>query len=356
MLARAEARAAISESHRSPVSLVRSESLSFFDELVRDKGGDPTRLLQALRIDPGALATRDALIPYRSMVLLLEHAASALQCPDFGLQLARRQYSDGILGALDIAMRNSPTVGEAWRFCVEHVHVYCADTRLSLSQCENSDRRVMRFEILSPRLYRQRQAVELSLLISHLATKMISGGGAAAREVWFAHEPLSEQVRYADYFDCDVRFARPCNALFFDQADFAAPVVGRNERVLELATFFLDTQFPTCGPGITSRVRQAIEEQLGKSRCTQIEVAAALGMHSRTLQRHLRSAGEKFETMKDEVRRDAAMRYLRDTHLPLKTIAAMLGYSESSVLVRCCQRWFGQSPGALRQLHAARVH
>ena len=356
MLARDEARAASSESRRSPVSMVRSESLSFFDELVRDQGGDPDELLNALRIDPGMLATRDTLIPYRSMVLLLEHAASMLNCPDFGLRLARRQYSDGILGALDIAMRNSPTVGEAWRFCVDHVHVYCADTRLSLSQCANSGRQVMRFEILLPRLYRQRQAVELSLLISHLATKMISGGHAAAREVWFTHEPLSDQVRYADYFDSEVRFARPYNALYFNDADFAAPVVGRNERVLELATYFLDSQFPICGAGIKSRVRRTIEEQLSKGRCTQIEVAAGLGMHPRTLQRHLRSVGEKFESMKDEVRRDAVMRYLRDTQLPLKTIAAMLGYSERSVLVRCCHRWFGQSPGALRQLHAAVVH
>jgi AraC-like DNA-binding protein len=344
------------ESRRHRVSMVRSESLSFFDELVRDKGGDPTELLNALRIPPEALATRDSLIPYRSMVLLLEHAASTLECPDFGLQLARRQYSDGILGALDIAMRNSRTVGEAWRFCVDHVHVYCADTRLSLSQCSKTDRRVMRFEILLPRLYRQRQAVELSLLISHLATKMISGGRAAAREVWFTHDPVSDQVRYADYFDSDVRFARPCNALYFDDADFAAPVVGRNERVLELATYFLDSQFPACAAAIKSRVRCAIEEQLGKSRCTYIEVAAALGMHPRTLQRHLHSEGEKFEAMKDEVRRDAVMRYLRDTRLPLKTIAAMLGYSETSVLVRCCRRWFGQSPGALRQMHDAVVH
>jgi AraC-like DNA-binding protein len=227
---------------------------------------------------------------------------------------------------------------------------------LSLSRCATSGRQVMRFEILLPRLYRQRQVVELSLLISHLATKMISAGRAAAREVWFTHEPLSDQVRYADYFESEVRFARPCNALYFNDADFAAPVVGRNERVLELATYFLDSQFPTSGAGIKSRVRRTIEEQLGKGRCTQLEVAGALGMHPRTLQRHLRSVGEKFEAMKDEVRRDAVMRYLRDTQLPLKTIAAMLGYSERSVLVRCCQRWFGQSPGALRQRHAAVVH
>jgi hypothetical protein len=196
VFARGEARAESSDSRRRPVSMVRSESLSFFDELVRYRGGDPAELLNALRIDPAALATRDTLIPYRSMVLLLEHAASTLKCPDFGLQLARRQYSDGILGALDIAMRNSPTVGDAWRFCVDHVHVYCADTRLSLSRCENTDRRVMRFEILLPRLYRQRQAVELSLLISHLATKMISrAGGVVHSPAPVGPSPLRRLLR-----------------------------------------------------------------------------------------------------------------------------------------------------------------
>jgi AraC-like DNA-binding protein len=179
---------------------------------------------------------------------------------------------------------------------------------------------------------------------------MFSGGRAGAREVWFTHEPLTETAAYAEGFGCPVRFARPCNGLFLDRVDFAAPVIDRDERVLELATFFIDARFPTPGALIRTKVRIAIEQQLGEGMCTQIEVAAALGMHPRTLQRRLRGEGENFEAIKDEVRREAAIRYLRETRLPLKTIAAMLGYSELSVLYRSCHRWFGEPPSTVRQI------
>jgi AraC-like DNA-binding protein len=332
------------------VAMVRSESLRYFAQLVRAMGGDPKPLFAAARIDPAIVEQRDQLISYRQMILLLENAADELACPQFGLELAQRQYAEGILGPLDIAMRNSSTVGDAWRFCAEHVHAYSSGANVALAQCPDSGRKIIRFEILVPRVYRQRQAVEHALLMSHLATRMLSGGRAAAREVWFTHEPLAGSAAHAEGFGCPVRFAQPCNALFFDQADFAAPVIGRDERVLELATFFIDARFPSPDTMIRTRVRLAIEQQLAEGSCTQIEVAAALGMHPRTLQRRLRGEGENFEAIKDEVRREAAVRYLRETRLPLKTIAAMLGYSELSVLYRSCHRWFGEPPSTIRQI------
>ena len=333
----------------SPVPIVRSESLRFFEELVLANGGDPASLLAAARIDPEALKQRDQLISYRQMIALLEDAAADLGCPDFGLQLAQRQYAEGILGPLDIAMRNSATVGDAWRFCEAHVHAYSSGAAVTLTKCLGR-RWSMRFEILVPRIYRQRQAVEHALLMSHLATRMFSGGRAAAREVWFTHQPMVGSTAHEDQFGCKVRFARPYNALFFDEADMAAPVIGRDERVLELAAFFIDTRFPAPDMPITTKVRIAIEQQMADGNCTQIEVATALGMHPRTLQRRLRSEGANFEAIKDGVRRDAAVRYLRETRLPLKTIAALLGYSELSVLYRSCQRWFGEPPSTVRQI------
>lgn len=343
-------RSAQAGSAGAPVAMVRSESLRYFAQLVRTLNGNPGHLFESARIDPAVAEERDKLVPYRQMILLLENAAERLDCPDFGLQLAQLQYSEGILGPLDIAMRNSATVGDAWRFCAEHVHAYTSGAHVSLADCAETGRRIIRFEILVPRLYRQRQAVEHALLLSHLATKMFSGGRAAAREVWFTHEPIARSDAHDEGFGCPVRFAQPCNALFFNPSDFSVPVIGRDDRVLELATYFIDSRFPTPDSMIKTKVRIAIEEHLGEGNCAQVEVAAALGMHPRTLQRRLRSEGENFEAIKDDVRRDAAVRYLRQTKLPMKTIAAMLGYSELSVLYRSCHRWFGEPPSTVRRI------
>ncbi|PEQ13630.1 hypothetical protein B2G71_04695 [Novosphingobium sp. PC22D] len=331
-------------------AMVRTESLTYFAEVVRSRGHDPLPLFAAARIDPAIVGVRDQFVPYRQMIQLLESAADELGCPDFGMRLAQRQYEEGILGPLDIAMRNSATVEDAWRFCADHAYTYSAGAHVDIVSEDDRGRTAIRFEIILPRLYRQRQAVEHALVISHLATRMFSGGKATPREVWFTHEPLEGTVDHEAVFGCRVCYAQPYNALFYSSGEFACPVAGRDDRVLQLATFFIDTQFPSPDSLIRNRVRISIEKQLGEGNCTQVEVAAALGMHPRTLQRRLRSEGENFEAIKDEVRRDAAVRYLRQTRLPLKTVAGMLGYSELSVLYRSCQRWFGESPSTVRQI------
>jgi AraC-like DNA-binding protein len=330
-------------------AVVRCESLTYFAEVVRARGHDPDALFAAARLDPAVVSQRDRFIPYRQMIQLLENAADQLGCPDFGLRLAQRQYAEGILGPLDIAMRNSATVADAWRFCADHAYTYSSGAHVTIVDEREQERIAIRFEILLPRLYRQRQAVEHALLISHLATRMFSGG-TMPREVWFTHEPAEDVTAHEECFGCRVRFAQPCNALFYATRDFEVPVVGCNDRVLQLATYFIDSQFPSPDSLIRTRVRLAIEQQLGEGNCTQVEVAAELGMHPRTLQRRLRGEGENFEAIKDEVRRDAAVRYLRETRLPLKTVAGLLGYSELSVLYRSCQRWFGESPSTVRQI------
>ena len=334
----------------APPAMVRTESLTYFSELVRSHGHDPEALFALVRIDPAAVSEPDQFVPYRQVIQLLENAADELECPDFGLRLAQRQYAEGILGPLDIAMRNSATVADAWRFCADHAYTYSTGAHVTIADEAGGGRTAIRFEIILPRLYRQRQAVEHALMISDLATRMFSDERAMPREVWFAHDPLEGAMVHEELFGCRVRFGQPYNAIFYSSADFEVPVVGRNDRVLQLATYFIDSHYPSPDALIRTRVRIAIEHQLSEGNCTQVEVASELGLHPRTLQRRLRSEGENFEAIKDEVRRDAAVRYLRQTRLPLKTVAGLLGYSELSVLYRSCQRWFGESPSAVRQM------
>jgi hypothetical protein len=216
-------------------TMVRAESLTYFAELVRSRGHDPDPLCASVRVDPEVLGAPDQFIPYRQMIQLLENAADKLDCPDFGLRLAQRQYSEGILGPLDIAMRNSATVLNAWRFCADHAYTYSSGVNVAI--VGDRDRTVIRFEILLPRLYRQRQAVEHALLISHLATRMFSGERAVPREVWFQHEPTEKLTSHEEHFGCRVRFAQPSNGLSYAAEDFNTPVVGRDDRVLQPGAF-----------------------------------------------------------------------------------------------------------------------
>ena len=60
-------------------------------------------------------------------------------------------------------------------------------------------------------------------------------------------------------------------------------------------------------------------------------------------------AFDTFAAIVDEVRRERAERYLRDTRITLSHLARELGYAEQSVLTRSCHRWFGCGPASYRK-------
>jgi AraC-like DNA-binding protein len=99
---------------------------------------------------------------------------------------------------------------------------------------------------------------------------------------------------------------------------------------------------------LSARARVIISRCLADGICTHEYVASGVGLHPRTLQRRLREEGTTFEEIKDGVRRDVALRCLKQRHIPLVRVAEILGYSETSVLSRSCYRWFARSPRQLR--------
>lgn len=73
------------------MSLVRTEGLRGYWELVTELGGDAHALLAAARLPPAALEDPENFVPYTAVKRLLEKTAHLLDCPDFGLRLSRRQ-------------------------------------------------------------------------------------------------------------------------------------------------------------------------------------------------------------------------------------------------------------------------
>jgi AraC-like DNA-binding protein len=338
------------QEHRGPLDgVVRCEALRLYSDVVSELGGDSGTLLRHAHIDPAALTQANSVISYRSMIYLLERTARVLKCPDFGLRLAMHQGGIAVLGPLEVAMRNSSTVGEAYRYCAGHLQVYSPAVHIQIEACKVTERHFMRFEILLDRVPHQRQAVENALGLTHNAVLALSGQRFGAREAWFAHDPLLPSSHYHRYFDAPVKFGKPCNGVFFNSSDLSQPIADQNPQLYEMASSYIDMQFPSIAKHLAPRVYAMTTRLLTEGACHHAEVAARLGMHPRTLQRRLREEGTSFEAIKDDVRRDAAARYLSQPDIPLTRVAALLGYSESSVLARSCKRWFDSSPRRFRE-------
>jgi AraC-like DNA-binding protein len=328
--------------------MVCVDSLYKFPELVAQLGGNSNALLCEAQIDPASLNNRYAVIPHRTYVRLLERAAVDLACPDFGMRLTTAQGGVKILGPLGYVMRNSRTLREAFRYCVEYVQGYSTAVQMGFEDPGLAGFVFVRVEIHPAGLPKHPQRSERALLSTQHSALNISGGQVRAREVWFTHEPVSPLSTYREYFGTEVRFGQAMNGLLFADSDLDTPTPKADREVYELATSFIEQRFPATDADFTPRIRTIVERMLFEGSCTHSGVASMLGIHPRALQRRLRAEGESFEAIKDGVRRQIALRYLKDASIPLIRVAKMLGYSETSALSRSCYRWFSASPRQVR--------
>lgn len=343
------------ESAKLPIhdaGTVRTGTLGKFNDLVTALGGDVSALLGRSQIDPTIWADESGSLPYRSLTQALEQAAAELACPDFGLRLAAAQAQQGAskaLGPMGVAMRHAPTLREALQYLVHHVHACSTATRLCMEKLPGDGRVFLAFEILPANPSQQRQAVEHALALTRHVIDAISKGQARTAEVWFSHGPLSPLPVYRAHFNATVRFGQSMNGLFLDEQDLDLPIPGRDAQLHEIATSYIERRFPAVPMNLSTRVRIIITHLLADSSCSHERVAARLGLHPRTLQRRLRDEGESFEGIKDQVRRDVALRHLGQANVSLVKMTEILGYSETSVLSRSCLRWFSASPRQLRK-------
>lgn len=94
-----------------------------------------------------------------------------------------------------------------------------------------------------------------------------------------------------------------------------------------------------------SLARAEIERRLGRgSKANSHDVARALSLSLRTMQRQLAVEGTSFSILIDTVRRESALARLAAGKSSLGEISASLGYTRQSTLTRAVLRWTGKTP------------
>jgi AraC-like DNA-binding protein len=327
--------------------MVQAQSLRGYPELVTDLGGNPSRLLRKAGIEPAAINRLTAFISFESLIDLLERSADDLGCADFGLRLAERQ-DIGVLGTLAVAMRYSTTVGEAMRCCSKYLHVYNGAIAFTISTGERRGQARLVFKILVEHAPRWTQTAEHGIGLAWRIMTLLSEGRCHLQEVWFPHAAAATEATYRSRFDAPLTFRADRLGLAYARRDLDLPISEENRELHDLATGYLDAQLPRGRTQLTVQVRKAIETLLGTGTCSYRQVANALYMHPRTLQRRLQEEGTTFEAIKDNVRRDLAQQYLSQQDVPLTQVTALLDYSEQSALGRSCRRWFNAPPRSVR--------
>jgi AraC-like DNA-binding protein len=340
----------LSDAQGGAIDAVHANMLRFFPELVEELGGEPCQLLQRAGIKPEYVPGNTLEASYRETIQLLEFAATELNCPDFGMRLARRQGGCDIYGPLGPVMKNSRTFGEALHYVVTHNFAHSLSARIWLRPSRVERSIFSGHDILLERIPNKTQAVEQILLLGSLGAMEITSGYVRARKVHFRHQPLSPPDVYRRYYGCEVLFGQNEDGVVYSEQDMACPITNPDPTTYQAATSFIDAEFTRHLPPLSVQVRGWVIQCLGTGQCTNEDVSAKLNMHSRTLHRRLTAEGTSFQQIKDDVRRDAMLYYIQHTNLEFSRISEKLGFAEPSVLTRRCNLWFSASPSKMRTI------
>ena len=159
------------------------------------------------------------------------------------------------------------------------------------------------------------------------------------------------------HFGCPVVCGTPRNAIIFRATDANRPFVTRNAELLGILAPQFDEELKeeNGDENFIEHVRIAIQQRLTGRRPTIEDIADALHIGSRTLQRRLQDDGASFQRVLEEARHQLARHYLNNSVLELNEAAYLLGYEDGNSFVRAFRTWEGVPPARWREQQRARA-
>ncbi|MEM9489333.1 MAG: AraC family transcriptional regulator [Myxococcota bacterium] len=327
-----------------------SAMLRVVAQALHDQGADMDRELQRVGMSADDITARDHRIARSAYVALWQRLVEISGDPDCGLHLAE-QKRHGVMGVLEYACASASTVAHGLQRLASYGRLLHDCGSYEFHRDDRHGRFVYR---ASKRTPAPRAAIDWSFTYLFLASRRAAGEEFSAQRVRVQYAAPSTPSELARIFGCPVEYECDISELLLDREIIDLPLATADPALARLMDQFAEDHL-TSLPGIDTFadvLRRAIAERITDDGPAPLaDVARALGMSSRSMQRQLRDRGETFQRVTTEVRMNAAAEHLKDSQLAISEIAFKLGYSQVSAFHRAFRRWFECTPVAYRQRH-----
>ncbi|MFF0457530.1 AraC family transcriptional regulator [Nocardia africana] len=329
----------------SVLPLARYAAIHGYIELGDSLGIESIRLLRASGLDPAALDLQDQWVSAAAISRVLEASAVAAHREDFALLLAQhRRFSN--LGPLSISIREAPDARSAFQTLVRYQHMYNEALHVRLSERRDLTTIVIDYDTKAD--VGTRQALELATAVGYQLLRTILGDHWRPVAVCFQHEPPKDPATHRKVFDSDLRFNQHFTGIVCTTSDLRKPNRMSDPMLRSYTRALLESVETASPPTVLTRVREMIELLLPTGRCSLDQVARSLGVHRKTVHRHLAQSGETFTSVLNSTRVGLAERLVADDRYSLTEISEMLAFSTSNSFSRWFRQHFGTSPRAWR--------
>ena len=324
---------------------IRAGPIVVVPELLRGFGVDPGPLMDAAGLAPAMLEDTETAIPFVASGRLLALCAERTGCAHFGLLTGQRAGLSA-LGVLGLVMQNSPDVRTALQ-TLDRLFAHHDGGGVLVLRTEPA-RVTIGYRVPDPAIPGADQIVDCALAVTVQVMRSLCG------EEWRAVEALVAHPRPAD--------AAPLQSLVGAKLHFDA-----EETVLNFDPSWLDHRLSHAQPAVRDMllafmtgarteatcvhcddVRRVLRTRITQGDATLADVADALGLHPRTLNRRLAASGTTFKELANEIRHETARQLLEQTTMPLDRIATLLGYTAASSFTRSFRSRAGMPPAAWR--------
>lgn len=329
-------------------TLVRAAVLTNFLDVARELGLDANALLRSVGLSRALLGDPEQRIPAEAALTLLERAAEAGNCLNFGLRMAEsRQLSD--FGVVSLLISHQRTLRDALTTTIEYRHLL--NDTLAM-QIEDAGKMVIvHEEVVAP--VPARQGTELAIGVLFRMCGALLGARWRPHSVNFTHDAPPDLRLHQRVFACRLEFGSEFNGIVCAAADLDVPNPAADPAMARYARRFVESLPLVSEPSVVLDVRKAIYLMLPSGRAHSETVAQGLGLSVRTMQRQLDEAGANFTDLLNEVRRELAQRYIANPRYSMARLSELLGYETPSSFTRWFIAQFGMPPQTWRATRKA---
>jgi AraC-like DNA-binding protein len=328
--------------HRAPPlshKLLRVGAAGFILELLAEQGIPSEPIFKRAGFSKGSYRLHQPILPVWRLGLLFKAAAAASAQAEFGLMVGLRagsRLSDwgklSAQGETKVGSTLMRIISEPTTFPNAFLTLHVAGDTCTLS-CVT----------LPSSLIARDQLTDCAIGFAMGALRVLCGPGWHPLSTRFEHEQPPDASRHASLLQTSIIFDAEVSSIEFESKWL------EYDRAISRARASDDVGGKRLDRDLAGEIHKVLDAWNGIGSPSAAEVASALGLTPRTLNRLLCNTGSSLSQILGDKQYEMARRMLQDPAVTVTFIAYSLGYANASTFSRAFRRWSGMTTSDWRK-------